>query len=67
MTENDEVTPRRVVVGVDGSKNSARAAVWAAREAVSRRVPLTVGAGYVVEGLLAHSPTPVAVVPTHAH
>jgi nucleotide-binding universal stress UspA family protein len=28
--------------------------------------PLSVGAGYVVEGLLAHCPTPVAVVPTHA-
>jgi nucleotide-binding universal stress UspA family protein len=42
MTENDEETPRRVVVGVDGSENSARAAVWAAREAVSRHVPLTV-------------------------
>jgi nucleotide-binding universal stress UspA family protein len=42
MTENNEKTPRRVVVGVDGSENSARAAVWAAREAVARRVPLTV-------------------------
>ncbi|WP_042406585.1 universal stress protein [Streptacidiphilus carbonis] len=28
------------------------------------RTPLSVGAGYVVDGLLAHSPTPVAVVPT---
>ena len=27
------------------------------------RSPLSVGAGYVVQGLLAHSPTPVAVVP----
>jgi nucleotide-binding universal stress UspA family protein len=27
------------------------------------RGPLAIGAGYVVEGLLAHSPTPVAVVP----
>jgi nucleotide-binding universal stress UspA family protein len=27
--------------------------------------PLAVGAGYVVDGLLAHSPTPVAVVPIH--
>jgi nucleotide-binding universal stress UspA family protein len=25
--------------------------------------PLSMGAGYVVQGLLAHSPTPVAVVP----
>jgi nucleotide-binding universal stress UspA family protein len=29
-----------------------------------QRGPLASGAGYVVEGLLAHSPTPVAVVPT---
>jgi nucleotide-binding universal stress UspA family protein len=28
-----------------------------------RRGPLSVGAGYVVQGLLAHCPTPVAVVP----
>jgi nucleotide-binding universal stress UspA family protein len=28
-----------------------------------RRGPLSVGTGYVVQGLLAHSPTPVAVVP----
>lgn len=27
--------------------------------------PLSVGAGYVVDGLLAHSPTPVAIVPIH--
>ena len=40
--ENNEEAPRGVVVGVDGSENSARAARWAAREAVSRRVPLTV-------------------------
>lgn len=30
------------------------------------RGPLAVGAGYAVDGLLAHSPTPVAVVPIHA-
>ena len=29
------------------------------------RGPLSVGAGYVVEGLLAHSPVPVAVVPVY--
>jgi len=29
------------------------------------RGPLSVGAGYVVGGLLAHCPTPVAIVPTH--
>lgn len=28
-----------------------------------QRSPLSVGAGYVVQGLLSHSPTPVAVVP----
>lgn len=28
-----------------------------------RRSPLPVGAGYVVDGVLAHSPTPVAVIP----
>src|SRR6266700_189366 len=43
MTENrDEESPRRIVVGVDRSDNAARAAQWAAREAVSRGVPLTV-------------------------
>jgi nucleotide-binding universal stress UspA family protein len=42
MTENNEETTRRVIVGVDGSENSTRAAGWAAREAVGRRVPLTV-------------------------
>ena len=45
MTENignNQQGPRRVVVGVDGSENSARAAVWAAREAAARGVPLTV-------------------------
>jgi nucleotide-binding universal stress UspA family protein len=29
------------------------------------RGPLAVGAGYTVDGLLAHSPTPVAIVPSH--
>jgi nucleotide-binding universal stress UspA family protein len=29
------------------------------------RGPLSVGAGYTVDALLAHCPTPVAVVPTH--
>ena len=42
MNEITRETARRVVVGVDGSENSARAAVWAAREAASRHVPLTV-------------------------
>jgi nucleotide-binding universal stress UspA family protein len=39
---SNEESPTRVVVGVDRSENSARAAQWAAREAVSRGVPLTV-------------------------
>ena len=47
MTENNEFReeedPRRpVVVGVDRSENAARAARWAAREAIARRAPLTV-------------------------
>lgn len=37
----DDDTPIGVVVGVDGSDNAARAARWAAREALSRAVPLT--------------------------
>ena len=40
--------------------NGARLLVVGARRA---RGPLSVGAGYVVQGLLSHSPTPVAVVP----
>lgn len=31
-----------------------------------RRLLFSVGAGYVVEGLLSHCPTPVAVIPVHA-
>ncbi|MBR7825632.1 universal stress protein [Actinospica sp. MGRD01-02] len=46
MTENEireEEEPRRpVVVGVDRSENAARAARWAAREALARHAPLTV-------------------------
>jgi nucleotide-binding universal stress UspA family protein len=34
VSENDK--PRRIVVGVDGSENAARAAQWAAREAEER-------------------------------
>ena len=42
MTDSkEEDTPRRIVVGVDGSEHAARAARWAAAEAVSRGVPLT--------------------------
>ena len=41
VTEHtQEEAPRRVVVGVDSSENSARAARWAAAEASSRGVPL---------------------------
>jgi nucleotide-binding universal stress UspA family protein len=39
MTQNT-AAPRRVVVGVDGSDNAARAATWAAREADDRSLPL---------------------------
>jgi nucleotide-binding universal stress UspA family protein len=42
---------------------SARGARLLVVGAHRRRAPLSVGAGYVVDGLLAHSPTPVAVVP----
>lgn len=47
MTENQHATghaedARRVVVGVDGSDNSAQAARWAAREALDLGLPLTV-------------------------
>ena len=44
MTQNTEApdgaAPRRVVVGIDTSDNSARAAAWAAREAFGRGLPL---------------------------
>ena len=50
--------------------NAVPALIRAARDARllvigahRRRSPLSVGAGYVVQGLLSHSPTPVAVVP----
>jgi len=38
--EADTATPRRIVVGVDRSDNAARAAAWAAREAVDRGASL---------------------------
>ena len=37
---------------------------WSARR---RHGPFAVGAGYVVDGLLAHSPVPVAVIPVDCH
>lgn len=50
--------------------NAVPALIEAARDsrllvvgAHRRRSPLSVGVGYVVQGLLSHSPTPVAVVP----
>lgn len=29
-----------------------------------RRGPFSMGAGYVIDGVIAHSPVPVAVIPT---
>ncbi|MBR7825623.1 universal stress protein [Actinospica sp. MGRD01-02] len=43
--------------------DAARAARLVVVGAHRRRGPLSVGPGYVVEGVLAHCPTPVAVVP----
>ncbi|HEU5426631.1 MAG TPA: universal stress protein [Actinocrinis sp.] len=42
------------------ASRGARLLVIGARR---KRGPLSVGAGYVVQGLLSHSPTPVAVIP----
>ena len=43
--------------------DAARAARLVVLGAHRRRGPLSVGPGYVVEGVLAHCPTPVVVVP----
>ncbi len=43
--------------------DAARGARMIVIGAHRRRAPLTVGAGYVVQGLLSHAETPVAVVP----
>lgn len=60
MTGNDKGNDRRgVVVGVDGSVNAANAARWAAREAVTREVQLT-----VVHALHLHGRPPFAAEPT---
>ncbi|HTJ71107.1 MAG TPA: universal stress protein [Actinospica sp.] len=59
-----EVTAQRgnpVPVLIETARDTRLLVVGAHRH----RGPLSVGAGYVVDGLLAHSPTPVAVVPTH--
>ena len=45
---------------IEASRNSRLLVVGAHR----RTGALSLGAGYVVRGLLSHSPTPVAVVPT---
>ncbi|HET9172232.1 MAG TPA: universal stress protein [Actinospica sp.] len=61
-----EITAERgnaVPVLVETARDTRLLVVGAHRH----RGPLAVGAGYVVEGLLAHSPTPVAVVPTHGY
>ncbi|MDA8343069.1 MAG: universal stress protein [Actinomycetota bacterium] len=42
MSDSEQATPERIVVGVDGSDNATAAARWAAREAALRGVPLTV-------------------------
>jgi len=42
MNDGTDEAPLGVVVGLDGSENASRAALWAAREALSRAVPLTV-------------------------
>lgn len=44
---------------IEASRDSRLLVIGAHR----KRGPLSVGAGYIVQGLLSHSPTPVAVVP----
>lgn len=44
-----------------GAASRARLLVVGAHR---HRGPLAVGAGYVVDGVIAHSPVPVAVIPT---
>lgn len=62
--------PRVQVHIVIAEGNTVPALIDAAREARllvvgahRRRGPLSVGAGYVVDGVIAHCPTPVAVIP----
>src|ERR1700722_17395179 len=40
LAMNESLTPRPIVVGIDGSKAESRAALWAVDEAVSRDVPV---------------------------
>jgi nucleotide-binding universal stress UspA family protein len=55
----DIVRGNTVPALINEAMNARLLVVGARRE----RRPLSVGAGYVVQGLLSHSPTPVAVVP----
>lgn len=55
-----EIVRGNAVPALINEATGARLLVVGARRA---RGPLSVGAGYVVQGLLSHSPTPVAVVP----
>jgi nucleotide-binding universal stress UspA family protein len=55
----DAIRGNAVPVLVSAADRSRLLVVGAHR----RRGPLSVGTGYVVQGLLAHAPTPVAVVP----
>jgi nucleotide-binding universal stress UspA family protein len=48
---------------VDALNDAARGARLLVVARHRRRGPLAVGAGYVTDGVLAHSPVPVAVVP----
>lgn len=59
-----EITAERgnpVPILVESARQTRLLVVGAHR----RRGPLSVGAGYTVDGLMEHSPTPVAVVPIH--
>ncbi len=47
-TMNDSASPLPIVVGIDGSKQAVRAAIWASDEAISRDIPLRLM--HVVEG-----------------
>ena len=51
------VTPRSIVVGIDGSKAALRAAYWAVDEAVKRDVPLRLL--YAIDADHARETTPV--------
>lgn len=51
-----------IIVGIDGSSHSQVALEWAMREAVIRRVPLTVSSQ-----VAHHAHCPVVVVPVDRH